>query len=436
MKKRQIDIETSRRIDGGAIAAASSPAGLRVCPPGRLARRRRGFNFIEVLFAVILLGLGFIMIAGIFPVALQQSTQTASETTGALVARDAMRTIQQIADYEGASALFPPVTDNYAATPYNFGTTGMASFVPFQHSVAVPAVPAPLNTILDAIGGNCYYASDHRYGWVGFYRRVTINDPYAQVVVIVLQNPNFADPSYAIANTPPNTMYNVPPPVPSEQGVGGGAPSAGPTPPPPPNYVGTALPSAVYTPLAMSPILAQLAYSTITGNSYIFLNNNNSSTVLGTADPVPNAVTGAFVLIAADPGNSGNSTVIPPIPDRPGPDDLVYPKSPGPPNTGTLTGRVLRLGAANPQLPADVTAPSVKLLGNGLNWDAFELQPGQDLKDLSEEMIAISQTTVGGPQFLPVYIIGAAPNRTTSMFDGPNQDVTVLSSFVRINTAN
>mgnify|MGYP003884520069 CR=1 FL=1 len=41
----------------------------------------RGFTFTEVLFAVLLLGVGFIMLAGIFPVAIRQA-QTSVEQTG------------------------------------------------------------------------------------------------------------------------------------------------------------------------------------------------------------------------------------------------------------------------------------------------------------------------------------------------------------------
>src|SRR5439155_25661815 len=44
---------------------------------------RRGFSFIEVLFAVMILGIGFIMIAGIFPVAISQTASSQEETIGA-----------------------------------------------------------------------------------------------------------------------------------------------------------------------------------------------------------------------------------------------------------------------------------------------------------------------------------------------------------------
>ncbi|MEA2709978.1 MAG: hypothetical protein QOF78_2579, partial [Phycisphaerales bacterium] len=56
-------------------------------------RRTGGYSFPEVLFAVVVLGIGFIMIAGIFPVAIQQSKATADETVGATAARAGVATV-------------------------------------------------------------------------------------------------------------------------------------------------------------------------------------------------------------------------------------------------------------------------------------------------------------------------------------------------------
>ena len=42
--------------------------------PFARGRGSRGFSFTEVLFAVMILGIGFIMVAAIFPVAIQQAT--------------------------------------------------------------------------------------------------------------------------------------------------------------------------------------------------------------------------------------------------------------------------------------------------------------------------------------------------------------------------
>jgi len=49
----------------------------------RAPQFRAGYSFTEVMFAVVVLGIGFIMIAAMFPVAIQQSQLTSEETTAA-----------------------------------------------------------------------------------------------------------------------------------------------------------------------------------------------------------------------------------------------------------------------------------------------------------------------------------------------------------------
>src|SRR3712207_3189828 len=61
-------------------------------------RRGNGFSFAEVMFAVIILGIGFIMVAAIFPVAIQQTRMTVDETSAAAIARDAIALIQRVAE--------------------------------------------------------------------------------------------------------------------------------------------------------------------------------------------------------------------------------------------------------------------------------------------------------------------------------------------------
>ncbi|GEM_PF-1375827 len=370
------------------LVASTKQPGRSAAPPLPLPHspplpfpRHRGFNFIEVMFAIILLGLGFIMIAGIFPVALQETNATSNETTGTLVARDALRNIQAIAD-----------TDNPTATLF-----------PLPVSPVPPTAVIPFTgALLNAVGTNCYFTSDRRFGWVGFYRRVNLTDPYAQVWVIALQNPNFADASYP--------AYGQPIPIPS-------------APPPirslPTAFTYTIGPPPTFTeppPVSPSPIVAELAYSSITGNSYVFL------TVLSPPafdNPVPSAVSGAYILVTQDPGNAtGNPTATPPVPPRP---------------IDALTGRLLRLGDPVSSFPADVAFPPAKPTNKNL-WLGFQLQPGSDLKDLSEETVAASNAA-GTPQLLPVYVIGRAPD-AAGFFTGLNQDIAAISAFVRINTSN
>src|SRR5438094_10393216 len=63
---------------------------------GRVGRAfRRGFTFTEVMFAVILLGIGFIMLAGMFPVAIQQTQTNVEESTASTIAQAATRYLEQ-----------------------------------------------------------------------------------------------------------------------------------------------------------------------------------------------------------------------------------------------------------------------------------------------------------------------------------------------------
>lgn len=84
---------------------------------------RRGFSFVELLFAIGVLGIGFIMLAAIFPVGLQQAKLTIDETTAAANARGmAARmeylaaTVNQYNTGVGQTLPLMPVTFLHAAT--------------------------------------------------------------------------------------------------------------------------------------------------------------------------------------------------------------------------------------------------------------------------------------------------------------------------------
>src|SRR5688500_647109 len=75
-------------------------------------RFRAGYAFTEVMFAVVVLGIGFIMLAAMFPVAISQSQATAQESTAASIARGAVNHIQAI-----ATNVNMPHTDAVVAEP-------------------------------------------------------------------------------------------------------------------------------------------------------------------------------------------------------------------------------------------------------------------------------------------------------------------------------
>jgi type II secretory pathway pseudopilin PulG len=116
--------------------------------------RSGGFTFTEVLFAVILLGIGFIMLAGMFPVAIQQTRTTAEETAATTSAQRAVRQISAV------------------ATRDNFSPSANARRI--EDSVWL------------ALAGGMVDEKNPQYGWVPLYRRES-GDRYAQLIIISLQ---------------------------------------------------------------------------------------------------------------------------------------------------------------------------------------------------------------------------------------------------------
>ena len=171
MKPRQ----NTERDD--TMSTISSPFTLR--PSSRQRRRRRGFSFAEVMFAVIVLGIGFIMVAAIFPVAIQQTRLTVDESTAAAVARQATAVLEQLAagSEKGTTAgepLFPSTETGPNQT----------SVLAFRTQFQVPP-----SELWDHLRGNLISGSDPRFAWTGLYSRPA-NSQFIQVYIFVVQSRN------------------------------------------------------------------------------------------------------------------------------------------------------------------------------------------------------------------------------------------------------
>lgn len=143
--------------------------------------RRRGFSFAEVMFAVIIMGIGFIMVAAIFPVAIQQTRLTVDESTAAGVARQATAVLEQVVvSSETAAAgnmpLFPSTVTSSGQPP---------SVFPIRPRGVMPG-NSPPPELWDRVRGSLISASDPRFAWTMLYRRAT-DSPFIQVYVFVLQ---------------------------------------------------------------------------------------------------------------------------------------------------------------------------------------------------------------------------------------------------------
>jgi len=121
--------------------------------------RKAGFTLVEVMFAVIVFGIGLIMVAGIFPVAIQQSRLNTEETSAAATALIGTNTLERC-----ANDTFLPSTG-----PSNGG------LVKFDYTL--------FNTWA---AGNCILPGDPRMAWVSVYNRPA-GARYAQTFVFSLQ---------------------------------------------------------------------------------------------------------------------------------------------------------------------------------------------------------------------------------------------------------
>lgn len=127
----------------------------------RSAGGRRGFSFTEVLFAVMILGIGFIMIAGIFPVAISQTAATQEETIGASTARGAVGAISSVPN--------------------------LAALIPASGQV-VRLTDDPWNLVK----GNQILPDEPRFGWIPLIKRDATDyrgqpPSTAQLIVIPVQ---------------------------------------------------------------------------------------------------------------------------------------------------------------------------------------------------------------------------------------------------------
>ena len=123
--------------------------------------RPTAFSFVEILFAVMILGIGFIMIAAIFPVAIQQGQATLDQNAGQATMQIGMQYLQSI-----PAASIPP-------TP-----TGTPD-----------AMVAYSAGVFASVHGNRIIGTDPRFAWVPLCRRQSATDP-AYLYVIAIQSRN------------------------------------------------------------------------------------------------------------------------------------------------------------------------------------------------------------------------------------------------------
>ena len=134
------------------IATNFRPCPTVIVAPVPIARRcfsspRRGLTFIELMFATMILGLGMIIIASVFPVAIGEQRATIDAAAASTVERNAARII------DAAASTKAPLGTQWL-TPSTAGTGTVSSLA------------SDVN-IWDRIKGDLIDKVDPRYAWTG-----------------------------------------------------------------------------------------------------------------------------------------------------------------------------------------------------------------------------------------------------------------------------
>lgn len=129
---------------------------------------------------MLILGIGFILVAAIFPVALKQTQATSEETAVSTIAKG------------GVAYLEKYTTQSYWYAPA--AATAPDAFVHPIGPTNVPGELIPTNTTLwGLLGSNFILPSDSRYAWVPMYRQIpntVAGQAYVQLIVIGVQARN------------------------------------------------------------------------------------------------------------------------------------------------------------------------------------------------------------------------------------------------------
>jgi hypothetical protein len=369
---RGCDARTARGPSADIHHSAPIDRDLRCAPTFSIQHYpfRRGFSFTEILFAVMILGIGFIMVAAMFPVAIKQTELTAQETTSANMGTIGVDAIEQVA----ASSLLPtglsPALQGSLPNPplqvihspvWTFHDPRLP-LLTTQSGVVTPAYNGTptRDQIWQTVCGNLILSSDPRYAWVPMYRRDLILDnntgryfpsSMVQLTLIGVQTRNQSRYTQARDLTPlplndptaeatlEGHLYNA--------GVRGSSPTGGP-------------------------------------GSITFYNADGR------------LAEGSFAVISDDAQPYTNSA------------GVVY--------NGQYNGWIVRVGTFRPDLTANYQAPP------------YELVPGYDLP------MQVSLGTPSAPAVVIFVGRGLTnPSLHGGGFDGIAQDISVFMTYVRVH---
>lgn len=137
-----------------------------VLNPINSPRTRRGFTFIEVLFSVIILGVGLIMVAAMLPVAIKQSDDTLGEITAKATAESGFGFVRATATSNNLLATAFP-----SGKPAMVWSTSIGGVLASNVNQGYITPLFQVNNPLGLIRGSQVNSTDRRFAWVPFYYR-------------------------------------------------------------------------------------------------------------------------------------------------------------------------------------------------------------------------------------------------------------------------
>ncbi len=105
-----------------------------------VAKHRRGFTLIEIMFAIAILGVGLIMVAATFPIAIKWTTEDAQKTIGQTIAQSAVAYLYN--NFGAGTIDAPPGTTAWiplATLP--LPAYELKSAIPYAQTVINPSTP-------------------------------------------------------------------------------------------------------------------------------------------------------------------------------------------------------------------------------------------------------------------------------------------------------
>ncbi len=180
-------------------------------PPKHDQPARGGFTFIEVMFAVLVLGVGVIMIAAMLPVAIRTAQETRDNAAGSAAIESGFHVVEQAYADTGGDGLPPTVATISASLEFQRPWTWPYRDGDWLTTDPNP-VPDPLFTsgeagVLQRTFGNRVVSSDPTLAWIPFVSRADETEP-PQVALVAVRSRNIEQfPTSTVAGVPASDFY-------------------------------------------------------------------------------------------------------------------------------------------------------------------------------------------------------------------------------------